>query len=103
MSARDCLKSINIDQWFETVDRSPLSLETHLPETVKNVRDEKEDRTNETHPLGCKENLVAPNRDNNNNNNNNITMLNKSIDDIEMNDYDTLHFDELFYHNELFT
>ena len=30
-------------------------------------------------------------------------MLNESRDDIEMNDYDTLHFEELFYQYELFT
>ena len=37
VSAQDCLKSINVDQWFETVATSPQSLETHLLETVKSI------------------------------------------------------------------
>ena len=54
-------------------------METHLPNFQKKVQDVKEDCSNKTQPLGCKANLVAPNR--NNNNNMNMNMLNESSDD----------------------
>ena len=99
----DHLPSINVDQWFETVATNPLRMENHLPNLPKKVRDVKEDRSNKNQPLGCKVNLVAPNR-NNNNNNMNMNMLNKSDDDSKSkdNDYETLDLDEWLNHDELF-
>ena len=84
MSARDCL-SIDADYWFETAVTSPLCMETHLPETVKNIQDVKEDCSNKTQPLGCKGNSIALNGNNNNiNNNMNMNMLNESEDNLKM-------------------
>ena len=78
-------------------------MENHLPNLPKKVQDVKEDCSNENQPLGCKANLVAPNR-NNNNNNMNMNMLNKSDDDSKSkdNDYETLDLDEWLNHDELF-
>ena len=92
MSAKDDIKSINVDQWFETTAASPLSLETHLPEMVQSVRDVKEDRVNETHPLGCKANSVAPNS--NKEINNNLSML-AEYEDAALNS-------DIYKHDELF-
>ena len=67
----------------------------------------KEDRTNRTHLLGCKANLVAPNSNNNNNTTivvEDVNMFDSSDDesDVEL-DYEMSDEEyDLYYHNKLF-
>ena len=105
--------TINVDKWFETSISSHLLNETHLPANTAAemlLEQRKEDRSNGNHPLGCKANLVALNRNNNNNNNNNnnivedVNMLDSSDDDSEVElDYEMSDEEyDLYCHNELF-
>ena len=79
-------------------------MENHLPNLPEKVRDVKEDHSNETQPLGCKANSVAPNR--NNNNNMNMNMLNElSYDDSDPEDNNNeneLSLDDWINADELF-